>query len=313
MTEIIDVTLRESIYTHTHFSYEDALNYIEQANRIKFLDIIELGYVDYIGNEAPLSCYNFQYIMKASELTKKKLSVMFKLDKFLENKAIWENSIWEKIYMVRIMSSNDLSQLENAIQYFRTFHINISINHSYISAMSLQEKEILFKRLFESGADVVYIADTNGALLPVDISDIIQMIKNICDDEIKIGFHGHDYLHMAAANAYKALKEGIHYIDGTIGGLGKGAGNMPLELIPVFLEKQGEFEIQRSDLLALDKFFLFFDELTDNKYSAYDAFINLLYAYRNMKLKEFQLLSKKTEKQKLGEEMIYYENGKRTS
>ena len=52
----------------------------------------------------------------------------------------------------------------------------------------------------------------------------------------KIGIHTHNNQMLAYANTLEALIVGASYLDATINGMGRGAGNCPLELLIGFLK-----------------------------------------------------------------------------
>src|SRR5699024_297090 len=55
-------------------------------------------------------------------------------------------------------------------------------------------------KLFESyGAEVVYVVDSAGALLPFEVTEKIQALKD--ELSVEIGFHGHNNLSMEMANS----------------------------------------------------------------------------------------------------------------
>ncbi len=93
-------------------------------------------------------------------------------------------------------------------------------------------------RLFESyGADVVYVADSAGTMLPGDVRDRIGAVAAAV--RVPVGFHAHNNLSMAVANSVAALEAGASYLDGTCRGLGAGAGNAQLEVLTGVLDKLG--------------------------------------------------------------------------
>lgn len=104
-------------------------------------------------------------------------------------------------------------------------------------------------KLMESyGADCVYIVDSAGAMVPVDVRRRVAALKEALT--IEVGFHAHNNLGLAIGNSLAALDEGADQIDGTLRGLGAGAGNAPTELIVASLEKMGfDSGIQLSVLL----------------------------------------------------------------
>ena len=93
-----------------------------------------------------------------------------------------------------------------------------------------------------SEIDYVYFADSYGSLYPDDIKKYIDVLKVTGK---KIGFHPHNNLQLAFANTLEAVKHGIDIVDGTVYGMGRGAGNLPLEALITYLEKS-----QRVDTLS---------------------------------------------------------------
>lgn len=93
------------------------------------------------------------------------------------------------------------------------------------------------KKMESYGADVVYCTDSAGAMLPDDVRSKITALKE--NLSIPIGFHSHNNLGLAIGNSLAAIEAGATYIDGSLGGLGAGAGNTPTEMLVGVLEKSG--------------------------------------------------------------------------
>lgn len=92
--------------------------------------------------------------------------------------------------------------------------------------------------LMESyGADCVYVVDSAGALLPDGAAARVQALKNALS--IQVGFHAHNNLGVAIGNTLAAVQAGADQVDGTLRGLGAGAGNAPTELIAATLDRLG--------------------------------------------------------------------------
>ena len=88
----------------------------------------------------------------------------------------------------------------------------------------------------EYGVTGVILMDSAGTYMPHDISNRL-CIPHVVD--IPLGFHPHNNLGLAVANAYEAVRYGATIIDGTTRGFGAGAGNVPLEIVVPLLHKQG--------------------------------------------------------------------------
>jgi 4-hydroxy 2-oxovalerate aldolase len=87
------------------------------------------------------------------------------------------------------------------------------------------------------GADCVYVVDSAGALLPDGARARVAALKE--NLEIEVGFHAHDNLGVAIGNSIAALEAGADQLDGSLRGMGAGAGNAPTELIAAVLDRMG--------------------------------------------------------------------------
>lgn len=87
------------------------------------------------------------------------------------------------------------------------------------------------------GADCVYIVDSAGALLPDGVRERVAALKDELDCEV--GFHAHDNLGLALGNSLAAVEAGTDQLDGSLRGLGAGAGNASTELLAAVLNKAG--------------------------------------------------------------------------
>ena len=98
------------------------------------------------------------------------------------------------------------------------------------------------------GASVLYLADSNGALAPGAVRALVADATAALD--VALGFHAHDSLGFALGNTLAALGAGASWIDGTLGGIGKGAGNAHLELLALHLQQRGARRFDHRALAA---------------------------------------------------------------
>lgn len=104
--------------------------------------------------------------------------------------------------------------------------------------MAPVEKLVEQAKLMESyGADTVYVVDSAGALLPHEVTERIQALRNSIG--VNIGFHGHNNLSLAMANTLAAIEAGANRIDGSVRCLGAGAGNTQTEVLVAVLDRLG--------------------------------------------------------------------------
>lgn len=93
-------------------------------------------------------------------------------------------------------------------------------------------------KLFESyGAEIVYVTDSAGYLLPHQVTERIKALKEHIGCEI--GFHAHNNMSLAMANSLAAIEAGATYIDGSLRALGAGSGNTQTEALIAVLDRLG--------------------------------------------------------------------------
>lgn len=89
------------------------------------------------------------------------------------------------------------------------------------------------------GANCIYCTDSAGYMLPEEVEEKIGALRQALKPETELGFHGHHNLGMGIANSLAAVHAGANRIDGSVAGLGAGAGNTPLEVFVAVLERMG--------------------------------------------------------------------------
>lgn len=89
------------------------------------------------------------------------------------------------------------------------------------------------------GANCIYCTDSAGYMLPEEVEEKIGALRQALKPETELGFHGHHNLGMGIANSLTAINAGANRIDGSVAGLGAGAGNTPLEVFVAVLERMG--------------------------------------------------------------------------
>jgi len=102
------------------------------------------------------------------------------------------------------------------------------------------EEVVAQAKLMESyGANCIYCTDSAGYMLPDDVTARIALLRRELKPDTELGFHGHHNMAMGIANSLAAIEAGANRIDGSVAGLGAGAGNTPLEVFVAVIDRMG--------------------------------------------------------------------------
>ena len=113
---------------------------------------------------------------------------------------------------------------ETLLQLMAVSHINA---HDLKDVLTIAAK---------SPISAMYIVDSFGALYTEQVRELTKFYVDAFKGTGKdVGFHAHNNQQMAFANSIEALIAGCNRVDATISGIGRGAGNCPLELLIGFL------------------------------------------------------------------------------
>jgi 4-hydroxy 2-oxovalerate aldolase len=93
----------------------------------------------------------------------------------------------------------------------------------------------------ETKVKAVYVVDSFGALYSEEVHYFMYKFKQFIKTK-EIGVHFHNNQQLAFANTIEGIIKEANYVDGTLLGMGRGAGNCPLELLIAFL-KNPKFNI----------------------------------------------------------------------
>ena len=236
--EILDCTLRDGgYYNNWDFSKELIEEYLQAMSAAK-IDYIEIGFRFlkkdiYFG---PCAYTASSFLEKLNIPKRLKIGVMINAKDILNNsltkkeikKTFFDFPKKNKISFIRFACHlNEIAKIIPICNELNKKKITSAINLMQISEVSDYEIEKITKLVSNSKLDIFYFADSLGNLEPKDITRISNVIKRYWKKDI--GFHAHDNMGRALINGVAAFNNDVRWIDSTVLGMGRGAGNIKTE------------------------------------------------------------------------------------
>lgn len=237
--EILDCTLRDGGYVNNNnFGEKNIEKLIEYLNKAH-IEIIECGYlmdnINYDKDKTEFQQVDTpqEYLLPGSEYTLMLLGEKYNI----ENLPPYNNNGVDTIRM-----SFHKKSVKKAIEYAKEItKKGYKLFLQPTTIMSYTDKEI-FSMLDEFNkleVESVAIVDTFGQMNPEDTRRMTELFDSNLRSDIKLGIHLHNNLQTAFANAITFLdnvsddREVV--IDTSLLGMGRGAGNLPTELLANYL------------------------------------------------------------------------------
>jgi len=131
----------------------------------------------------------------------------------------------------------------------------VSLNLMQVGSLSSDELTAHAKTAASlGGVDVLCLADSLGSMTPQTTRAAVEAVRRGWTGSI--GIHAHDNCGQALANSLAALEAGATWVDATVLGMGRGAGNARMEhlLLELSQRQPGPYSPETVFHLVLDEF-----------------------------------------------------------
>ncbi len=241
--KVVDCTIRDGgLANDSHFSLE-TVRAVYQAVCASGVDYIELGYRNSkeMFDPAEFGPWRFcdeDMLRQATDGIDPrgtKLAVMQDAHKAVPEDVLpADESVVDMIRVATYVKDVDkaIRLAQNAAEKGYECTINImSISHEGSPGLdeALQQIEA------ETAALAVYPVDSFGALYSEEVHFLVEKFQMYLKGR-EVGAHFHNNQQLAFANTIESIIRGANFVDGTLYGLGRAAGNCPLELLLGFLK-----------------------------------------------------------------------------
>lgn len=238
---ILECTLRDGSYPIEYqFTAEDTAIIATALENAGF-NLIEIGHglgLDASSaGEGVAAATDEEYIKAASSALKKAKFGTFFIPGIGKEKSLKMAAEYGMDFVRIGTNAPEVKKAEKYIKLAKKLGMIVSSNLMKSYALKPQELVECAKMVEEWGADIAYVVDSAGGMLPEEVREYVKQIKDKVD--ISIGFHGHNNFSLAVANTLVAIESGATFVDCTLQGIGRSAGNAPTEILLLTLEKLG--------------------------------------------------------------------------
>jgi 4-hydroxy 2-oxovalerate aldolase len=241
--KVLDCTIRDGGLMNNHQFDEKIVRAVYAACAEAGIDYMEVGYKGSRKNLVPGEYGAWKYCTEedlrrivGDKTGPTKISVMADAERtdYHEDILPKEQSV---IDLVRVATY--LNQIPTALNMIKDAHdkgYETTVNLMSVSTAPERELDEALDLLAGSEAEAIYLVDSFGALYSEQVHYLIRKYIHYARAAGKeVGIHAHNNLQLAFSNTIEAIVMGANMLDATLAGLGRGAGNCPMELLIGFL------------------------------------------------------------------------------
>jgi 4-hydroxy 2-oxovalerate aldolase len=241
--KVLDCTIRDGGLINDHQFDDAVVKAVYEACVASGIDAMEIGYrnskrlfpPEKYGAFRHSDEENIRRIVGDND-TDLKLAVMCDA-----GKSDWQSDVGPKsesvVDIVRVACYiHQVSEAVEMIHHAHEMGYQTTCNIMAISIVQETEIDQALEVLAQTPADVIVVVDSFGALYQEQVEMLVKKyLAAVKDAGKEVGIHAHNNQQLAFANTIEAIIHGANRLDATMAGLGRGAGNCPMELLLGFL------------------------------------------------------------------------------
>jgi 4-hydroxy 2-oxovalerate aldolase len=250
--KVLDCTLRDGGYYNNWDFNESLVQQYLLAMSMANVDIVEIGFrflpqKKFLGKFA----YSEDSYLTSLNLPNNILyAVMINASDFINHEngfesaleALFSSKKESPIDIVRIATHpGDIKKCRPIALALKNLGYKVFLNIMQISSM---DSNLIAKSSKDVQSwnciDVLYFADSFGNMEPDSISWVISSLSSQWKGDL--GIHTHDNKNQALGNSLNAIEMGANFVDATLLGMGRGAGNAKMEALLLEINQRGHGE-----------------------------------------------------------------------
>ena len=243
----LDCTLRDGGYYNSwDFNHELINNYLIAMKAVG-VDVVELGFrmTDQKGFKGACA-YTTDSFVRTLEIPEGiTFCVMINASEILVNSLYSEKILGtlfpetaeiSRVSLVRIAChTHEFMEALHAFKFLNSKGYRVAFNLMQVSECDSKELILLAKEAMKYPFDVLYFADSLGNMNSEKVQNVIELLRTHWNGAL--GIHAHDNIGLGLSNTLYALNKGVTWVDSTVTGMGRGAGNVKTELLAIEMSK----------------------------------------------------------------------------
>ncbi|MBC8080464.1 MAG: aldolase catalytic domain-containing protein [Gorillibacterium sp.] len=245
--KILDCTIRDGgLVNNWDFSVDfvrDLYNGLSNSG----VEYMEIGYKNSPkllqgGNAGPWRFLDEKFLKEVLPMkARTKLSALVDIGRVDENDILpREESMLDLIRVACYIK--DVNKGLELVEKFHAMGYETSLNIMALSHVLEHDLEEALADIARSSVDLVYVVDSYGSMDPVDISHLVNKFRQLVPNK-QLGIHAHNNMQLAFANTLSGLQHGVSFLDASVYGMGRAAGNCNTELLISHL-KNTNYEVR---------------------------------------------------------------------
>ena len=242
--KVLDCTLRDGGYVNNwKFGFENILTIIDKLQD-SGVELIELGFMrdeDYNPDRAVFSNNSQIDALVKNKRQGIKYSVLIEMANYFPLEKLNFHT-GNSIDLIRYSFWKRL--LDDGYEYCKSIiekGYKLSVQPTRVEQYSLEDFRYLVQKFGELKPYAIYIVDTFGLLSKKQLLEYAETADKYMDKNIALGYHAHNNMQQAFSNVTALLESNLDreiIIDGSVYGMGRGAGNLNLECILNYLNNE---------------------------------------------------------------------------
>lgn len=239
--KVLDCTVRDGGLINDHFFTDKFVRAVYKALSEAGIDYMEMGYrsAREFADESKFGPWKFTDDEKISEIidgieSNMKISVMLDAHRVSDQQFVPADK--SPVDMIRVATY--VKDVDKAIYWTNKMHdlgYETSVNIMAVSAEIEKDLIEALDQIAKCPAEVVYVVDSYGYFYCEQIEYLVKMYRDHLPGK-EVGVHCHNNQQLAFSNTIEGIIHNANYIDASLYGIGRGAGNCPLELVMGFLK-----------------------------------------------------------------------------